>query len=102
MGHVAYAQRMAFESGVLDEGEYNPKMIRRLDGLYSRLFIAHIDADGTPSKPFLLPQNDPGFNELLLKSFNVPELITGPVTFDPKEMARIAKTDPGIDVTFRP
>ena len=30
MGHVAYAQRMAFESGVLDEGEYNPKMIRRL------------------------------------------------------------------------
>jgi hypothetical protein len=75
---------------------------RRLDGLYSRLFIAHIDADGTPSKPFLLPQKDPGFNELLLKSFNVPEFITGPVTFDPKEMAHIAKTDPGIDVSFRP
>lgn len=75
---------------------------RRLDGLYSRLFIAHIDADGTPSKPFLLPQKDPGLNEMLLKSFNVPELITGPVTFDPEEMARIAKTDPGIDVTFRP
>ena len=74
---------------------------RRLDGLYSRLFIAHIDADGTPSKPFMLPQKDPGLNELLLKSFNVPELITGPVTFDPKEMARIAKTDPGIDVTFK-
>ncbi len=75
---------------------------RRLDGLYSRLFIAHIDENGTPSKPFLLPQKDPGFNELLLKSFNVPEFITGPVTFDPKEMAHIAKTDPGIDVSFRP
>ena len=74
---------------------------RRLDGLYSRLFIAHIAADGTASKPFLLPQKDPGLNELLLKSFNVPEFITGPVTFDPAEMARIAKTDPGINVSFK-
>ncbi len=74
---------------------------RRLDGLYSRLFIAHIDADGNASKPFLLPQKDPDHNTLLLKSYNVPELITGPVTFDRKEMARIARTDPGIDVSFR-
>ena len=74
---------------------------RRLDGLYSRLFIAHIDADGNASKPFLLPQRDPEENTLLLKSYNVPELITGPVTFDRKEMVRVAKTDPGINVSFR-
>ncbi len=74
---------------------------RRLDGLYSRLFIAHIDAEGNASKPFLLPQKDPRDNTLLLKSYNVPELITGPVSFDRKEMARIAQTDPGIDVRFR-
>lgn len=74
---------------------------RRLDGLYSRLFIAHIDADGNPSKPFLLPQQDTRRDARLLCSYNVPEFITGPVTFDPKEMAHIAKTDPGIDVTFK-
>lgn len=74
---------------------------RRLDGLYTRLFIAHIAPDGTPSKPFLLPQKDPGENERLMQSYNVPEFITGPVTFDPAEMARIAKTDPGINVSFK-
>ena len=74
---------------------------RRLDGLYSRLFIAHIDADGNASKPFLLPQKDTRHDAELLCSYNVPELITGPVTFDPEQMARIAKTDPGIDVSFR-
>lgn len=30
MGHVAYAQRMAFEANVLDEQDYNPRMMRRL------------------------------------------------------------------------
>ena len=74
---------------------------RRLDGLYTRLFIAHIDADGTPAKPFLLPQKDTRHDERLLSSYNVPEFITGPVTFDPQEMARVAKTDPGINIGFK-
>ena len=74
---------------------------RRMDGLYSRLFIAHIDADGNASKPFLLPQKDTRHDERLLSSYNVPEFITGPVTFDPQEMARIARTDPGINVSFK-
>ena len=30
MGHVALAQRMAFEANVLDDRDYNPEMIRRL------------------------------------------------------------------------
>ena len=30
MGHVAYAQRMAFEANVLDDRCYNPRMMRRL------------------------------------------------------------------------
>ena len=30
MGHVAFAQRMAFESNVLDERDVNPEMIKRL------------------------------------------------------------------------
>ena len=30
MGHIAYSQRMAFETNVLDDREYNPSMVRRL------------------------------------------------------------------------
>ncbi len=74
---------------------------RRLDGLYSRLFIAHIDEDGNPSKPFLLPQENLSHDLELMKSYNVPEFITGPVTFSRKEMAAEAKDNPGIQVSFQ-
>ena len=58
---------------------------RRLDGRFTRLFLAHIDADGKACKPFLLPQKDPRENEWRLKSFNVPEFVTGKVEL-PKEV----------------
>ena len=74
---------------------------RRIDGLYSRLFIAHIDKDGKASKPFLMPQKDMGHDRMLMKSYNVPEFISGPVRFDQDEMADMAKNNPGIDVTFK-
>jgi hypothetical protein len=52
---------------------------RRLDGRYTRLYIAYFDEDGNPHKPFLLPQEDPRYNIWRLKSFNVPEFIDGKV-----------------------
>ena len=52
---------------------------RRLDGRYTRLYIAYLDADGNPHKPFLLPQEDPRHNIWRLKSYNVPEFIDGEV-----------------------
>ena len=58
---------------------------RRLDGRFTRLFIAHLDDEGRPCKPFLLPQEDPREHEWRLKSFNVPEFITGKVEL-PKEV----------------
>ncbi len=74
---------------------------RRLDGLYSRLFIAHIDVNGKTSKPFLMPQKSVSHDKELMKSYNVPEFISGPVLFDRDEMADMAKNDPGIDVIFK-
>ena len=74
---------------------------RRLDGLYSRLFIAHIDEDGNASKPFMLPQENLSHDLELMKSYNVPEFITGPVTFSREEMAAVAKDNPGIQVSFQ-
>ena len=56
---------------------------RRGDGLFTRLYIAHIDADGVAGKPFLLPQRDPkNYYEDLFRSYNVPEFVTGQVPLD--------------------
>ena len=74
---------------------------RRLDGLYSRLYISHIDADGKASKAFLLPQKRSDYYMRLLNSYNVPEFITGKVNFDPGQMAQFAKSDPGTNISFR-
>ena len=64
---------------------------RRYDGVYTRPFFVHIDADGQASKPFELPTKDPDRHRQLLKSYNVPELMHGPVTTSPQEFARILK-----------
>lgn len=53
---------------------------RRTDGLYTRPFIAYIDSDGNPRKPFLLPQKDKSHYDLLMKSYNIPEFATGRVS----------------------
>lgn len=50
---------------------------RRIDGRYTRLYLSHFDGEGHFSKPFLLPQKDPYFNMLRLKSYNIPEFICG-------------------------
>lgn len=50
---------------------------RRLDGRYTRLYIAHFDGEGHFGKPFLLPQKQYEHNVLRLKSYNVPEFVQG-------------------------
>ena len=72
---------------------------RRDDGLYTRLYFTHIDEEGNPSKPFVLPQKDPDFYGDFMKSYNIPEIINGPVSFPAREIARKAKNDKGIDVS---
>lgn len=47
---------------------------RRMDGSYTRTFITYFDKEGHAHKAFCLPQEDPRYNVLLLKSYNVPEL----------------------------
>ena len=59
---------------------------RRKDGRHTRLYIAYFDNEGNPHKPFLLPQEDPRYNFWRLKSFNVPEFISGKVSL-PDEVA---------------
>lgn len=47
---------------------------RRDDGNYTRAYLAYFDRQGQGHKAFLLPQEHPMQNILLLKSYNVPEL----------------------------
>jgi Tol biopolymer transport system component len=61
---------------------------RRIDGLYTRPYLAYVDESGQFSKPFLLPQKDPDYYDMSLRSFNVPELLTGKVRSDGRTMLR--------------
>lgn len=59
---------------------------RRLDGLYTRPFMAYLGENGTVGKPFLLPQENPDFYMELMQSYNIPEFITGKVEIDANEV----------------
>lgn len=60
---------------------------RRIDGLHTRPFIAHVDDVGRFSKPFLLPQNEPTkWYEGLMQSYNIPEFISAPIDISPRDI----------------
>ncbi len=60
---------------------------KRDDGLYGKPYFAHVSADGEVSKPFVLPQKSPSFYDYNLKSFNVPDLGSVPVSFISRDVA---------------
>ena len=65
---------------------------RRLDGVFARLLITHVDPAGRFSKPLLLPQEDPAYYDTCLDNFNVPELVRGPIRISEEELARAVNT----------
>jgi Tol biopolymer transport system component len=73
---------------------------RRNDGGYTRPFIAHIDEQGRGAKPFELPQRDPDYHRQFMKSYNVPELMHGPVEITPQQFADILKASDGAPVKY--
>ena len=63
---------------------------RRDDGLFTRPYFCHIDAEGRVSKAFMLPQRNPRrFYRDRFFSFNVPDFITRPTRFDGDKASRI-------------
>lgn len=63
---------------------------KRDDGVCARPYFAYVDETGKVYKPFVLPQEDPEYYDTYLKTFNVPELITGPVTIRPQTIVMTA------------
>ena len=62
---------------------------KRDDGLYGKPYFCYIDRNGKAHKPFVLPQSDPSFYDLNLKSFNIPELSKGKIPFNAVDVQRL-------------
>ena len=72
---------------------------RRDDGVFTRPFMAHIDAQGHASKPFELPCADPDYHRQFMRSYNIPEFMRGPVSISPQTFADVLKGD-GVNVKY--
>lgn len=66
---------------------------RRLDGLYTRPYIAYVNERGEVAKPVLVPQDDIDYYQLEMKSFNVPEFIKGEVKVSAYDLSRAARSE---------
>ncbi len=73
---------------------------RRIDGLYTRPFIAYLDENGKVGKPFLLPQKDTEYYDRLLFSVNIPEFVSTKVNVDIPELEKLLETQ-AKKVTFK-
>ncbi|MDR0231788.1 MAG: hypothetical protein LBI82_06680 [Dysgonamonadaceae bacterium] len=64
---------------------------RRMDGSFTRPYICYFDTEGNAHTPFILPQKDPQHYDFFIKSYNIPEFITGKVLVSPYKFAETAK-----------
>lgn len=71
------------------EGKWIVFSSRRIDGRYTRLYLAHYAGNGRFDKPFLLPQKDPSHNDLRLESYNVPDFIRSESPVRQKEISKL-------------
>ena len=55
---------------------------KRMNGLCSRPYFSYFDDNGKTHKPFVLPQKDPGFYDTYLRNYNIPEMVSTPVTIN--------------------
>lgn len=75
---------------------------RRIDGLYSHLYLSCIDDNGKPTKAFLLPQKNPKeYYSTSVYSFNTPDFTSCPVKLDSREAARQILSDKRVETTVR-
>jgi Tol biopolymer transport system component len=65
---------------------------RRDDGLlYTRPYFAYFDTSGKMHKPFVLPQKSTEHYFKIMKSYNLPELVTSKIDLNPRKFAGIIK-----------
>lgn len=60
---------------------------RREDGMFTRLYLSHVNDNGEFSKPFSIPQKNPEFNHKFMYSYNIPEFMKESVKISPRTFA---------------
>ncbi|MGN1221137.1 MAG: hypothetical protein ACI4TU_09365 [Candidatus Cryptobacteroides sp.] len=75
---------------------------RRDDGLHTRLYIAHLEDDGTFGKAFLLPQRNPvRYYRELMDSYNTPDFTSAPSKIDSRQVRGQVLSDIRVKVELR-
>lgn len=79
-------RRLAINSDLCDSwhgwssnGRWAVFASKRGNGLMARIYFSYVDDAGRFYEPVLLPQRDPGFYNSCVRTFNIPELVNGPV-----------------------
>lgn len=62
---------------------------KRDDRAYGRPYFAYVSPDGKVSKPFVMPQKDPDHYNMMLKSYNIPELYNDREAYDAHDISNL-------------
>ena len=62
---------------------------KRGNGLLTRIYFSYFDNAGRFHKPVVLPQRDPSFYDSFIWTYNIPELVTGPVEKRPAQFGAV-------------
>ncbi|MBN2595105.1 MAG: PD40 domain-containing protein [Sedimentisphaerales bacterium] len=63
---------------------------KRQDGQSTHPYFSYFDTSGHFSKPFLLPQKNPAYQQSRVIVYNVPEFVKGPVKIPPQKLVKTA------------
>jgi len=75
---------------------------KRGNGLMARVYFSYFDGNGRFSKPFVLPQEDPDYYESCAMTYNLPELVKGPIQPSARALARAICSTERLKPTFPP
>jgi hypothetical protein len=64
---------------------------KRDDGLTARPYFSYFFSPDSTGKPFILPQEDPGFYKRFEKTFNRPEFVTGEIKPGPRDFEKASR-----------
>ena len=71
---------------------------KRGSGVFTRIYIAYVDADGKVHKPIRLPQKDPAYYESCLWTYSVPEFLVEPVQVTSEKLGKAVRSSAKIPV----
>jgi Tol biopolymer transport system component len=67
-------------------------------GIFTRIYLAYLNEDGTASKAILVPQKDPTHYDSCLWTYSVPELITEPVRITKEQLGKVVRASQKIPI----